>query len=74
MGVVGHVGAGKSSLIQALLGEMDKLAGNVQIKVQQISDGQTSILGVACCSSTVIPSVLLTPSLVLYCIATKECV
>lgn len=34
VGVVGHVGAGKSSLIQALLGEMDKLAGNVEIKVR----------------------------------------
>ena len=31
--VVGHVGAGKSSLIQALLGEMDKLSGNVSLKV-----------------------------------------
>ena len=31
--VVGQVGAGKSSLTQALLGEMDKLSGNVSIKV-----------------------------------------
>ena len=31
--VVGHVGAGKSSLVQALLGEMDKLGGSVAIKV-----------------------------------------
>lgn len=30
--VVGHVGAGKSSLVQALLGEMDKLGGSVAIK------------------------------------------
>ena len=31
--VVGHVGAGKSSLIGALLGEMNKLQGRVKIKV-----------------------------------------
>ena len=30
---MGHVGAGKSSLIQAVLGEMDKLDGNVTICV-----------------------------------------
>ena len=33
--VVGHVGAGKSSLIQALLGEMDKAQGQVSVKVRQ---------------------------------------
>ena len=31
--VVGHVGAGKSSLVQGLLGEMEKVVGNVTIKV-----------------------------------------
>ena len=31
--VVGQVGAGKSSLISALLGEMDKLNGNISMKV-----------------------------------------
>ena len=31
--VVGHVGAGKSSLISALLGEMEKLTGQVSVKV-----------------------------------------
>ena len=31
--VVGQVGSGKSSLISALLGEMDKLSGNVNVKV-----------------------------------------
>ena len=31
--VVGHVGAGKSSLISALLGEMEKLTGHVSVKV-----------------------------------------
>lgn len=32
--VVGHVGSGKSSLLSALLGEMQKLEGNVSIKVK----------------------------------------
>ena len=31
--VVGHVGAGKSSLISAFLGEMEKLTGRVLVKV-----------------------------------------
>ena len=31
--VVGHVEAGKSSLISGLLGEMEKMTGNVTIKV-----------------------------------------
>ena len=31
--LVGQVGAGKSSLIQALLGEMEKHGGNVMLKV-----------------------------------------
>ena len=31
--VVGHVGAGKSSLISALLGEMEKMSGHVALKV-----------------------------------------
>ena len=31
--VVGHVGAGKSSLISALLGEMEKMTGRVLVKV-----------------------------------------
>ena len=31
--VVGHVGAGKSSLISALLGEMEKMNGRVAVKV-----------------------------------------
>ncbi len=31
--VVGHVGAGKSSLLSALLGEMIKLEGDVSVNV-----------------------------------------
>lgn len=31
--VVGAVGAGKSSLLSALLGEMDKVSGTVNVKV-----------------------------------------
>lgn len=33
LAVVGHVGCGKSSLISALLGEMEKLEGNISIRV-----------------------------------------
>ena len=32
--VVGQVGSGKSSLLSAMLGEMEKLSGNVNIKVR----------------------------------------
>lgn len=31
--VVGHVGSGKSSLLSALLGEMDRVEGTVAVKV-----------------------------------------
>ena len=34
--VVGTVGAGKSSLIQAMLGEMQKLKGEVRIRVSMM--------------------------------------
>ena len=33
MAVVGPVGSGKSSLISAILGEMHKIGGKVEIKV-----------------------------------------
>ena len=33
LAVVGHVGCGKSSLISALLGEMEKVEGDVSIRV-----------------------------------------
>lgn len=33
LAVVGHVGCGKSSLISALLGEVEKLEGEVSIRV-----------------------------------------
>lgn len=35
--VVGHVGSGKSSLLSALLGEMDKLEGTVAVKVAALA-------------------------------------
>lgn len=35
--VVGHVGSGKSSLLSALLGEMDKLEGTVIVKVAALA-------------------------------------
>lgn len=34
MAVVGPVGCGKSSLVSALLGEMEKLEGTVSVKVR----------------------------------------
>lgn len=34
MAVVGPVGCGKSSLVSALLGEMEKLEGAVSVKVR----------------------------------------
>ena len=37
MGVVGEVGAGKSSLLSALLGEMTRLSG--QVTVPRLEDG-----------------------------------
>ena len=36
--VVGQVGSGKSSLISALLGEMEKLDGRVNVRVSQYMD------------------------------------
>ena len=41
--VVGSVGAGKSSLISAILGEMAKLRGNVTVKVLLISGNDNSV-------------------------------
>lgn len=35
--VVGHVGSGKSSLLSALLGEMEKLEGTVAVKVAALT-------------------------------------
>ena len=37
LAVVGPVGAGKSSLISAVLGEMEKLQGKVNIRVRFVS-------------------------------------
>jgi len=36
--VVGHVGSGKSSLISALLGEMEKKKGYVGVKVARLQN------------------------------------
>ena len=44
--VVGHVGAGKSSLISALLGEMEKMKGHVSVKVTIILQYSNTILSV----------------------------
>ena len=59
--VVGQVGAGKSSLIQAVLGEMEKLDGNVNINVSTPTHTHTHThtrlsTHITCISSLVIPS------------------
>ena len=41
--VVGHVGCGKSSLISALLGEMEKMEGDVAVRVSTTSTPHGSI-------------------------------
>lgn len=42
LAVVGHVGCGKSSLLSALLGEMEKLEGEVSIRVRvEVTEGIT---------------------------------
>ncbi|KAM9392165.1 multidrug resistance-associated protein 1 isoform 2-T2 [Pholidichthys leucotaenia] len=45
--VVGHVGSGKSSLLSALLGEMDKLEGTVSVKGVNLSGGQKQRVSLA---------------------------
>ena len=37
MAVVGQVGCGKTSLISGILGEMEKLSGNVNVKVRSVA-------------------------------------
>jgi len=37
LAVVGQVGAGKSSLVSAILGEMEKLKGHVTVRVSSTS-------------------------------------
>ena len=55
--VVGHVGAGKSSLISALLGEMEKMTGRVSVKVNVVSTIALAIYQLVVKSVTVYPSV-----------------
>ncbi|KAH0629433.1 hypothetical protein JD844_011498 [Phrynosoma platyrhinos] len=45
--VVGHVGCGKSSLVSALLGEMEKLHGEVAVKGINLSGGQRQRVSLA---------------------------
>ena len=44
LAVVGPVGAGKSSLISAVLGEMEKLQGKVNIRVKILSNLLDNVL------------------------------
>ena len=37
LAIVGQVGSGKSSLISALLGEMEKLSGDVNMRVSAVT-------------------------------------
>lgn len=43
MAVVGPVGCGKSSLVSALLGEMEKLEGTVSVKVRWVEGSQEGV-------------------------------
>ena len=45
---MGHVGAGKSSLISALLGEMEKMDGRVLVKVTILTLEEIFIVFVVC--------------------------
>ncbi|XP_030317744.1 canalicular multispecific organic anion transporter 2 isoform X2 [Calypte anna] len=45
--IVGHVGCGKSSLVSALLGEMEKLEGEVAVKGINLSGGQRQRVSLA---------------------------
>jgi len=42
--IVGTVGSGKSSLLSALLGEMDKISGKVNTKVSILSSNQKDVV------------------------------
>ncbi len=44
LAVVGLVGAGKSSLVQAILGEMVKLNGDVAINVRKLQTNMLSVI------------------------------
>lgn len=46
--VVGVVGAGKSSLLSAILGEMEKLDGQVTVQVSWILSGCAALFGHFC--------------------------
>lgn len=49
--VVGHVGSGKSSLLSALLGEMDRVEGTVAVKVVFLTYSFSFILLIASLTS-----------------------
>lgn len=49
MAVVGQVGAGKSSLISAMLGEMETLQGHVNISVRKACSSYLRLVSLAVC-------------------------
>ena len=46
---MGHVGAGKSSLISALLGEMEKMNGHVALRVSTEYEYISNVVMVSSC-------------------------
>lgn len=44
VGVVGHVGSGKTSLVAAVLGEIDKVTGHLGVQVSLVFVATTGLI------------------------------